>query len=196
MNQRLQERTQPDLTDQPDPIGEPNYWTQILRIAPDDADAEAYLKRGLAKVNLEQYRSAIVDYDKAIRLRPDFWQAYYGRGFARMMLRQHLQALNDFNRTIELKSDYAEAYNSRGMAKNVLGQPVAAIVDLNKAVELNPNHAQAHIIRGVAKASLKRLQEAKADYEKALKLAGEQGLDDIKRLARGLLSEIEPGQES
>ena len=180
-------------TDQPDPRGEANYWDQVRRITPDDA--EGYLRRGLAKVNLEEYGSAIVDYDEAIRRQHDFWQAYYSRGFARMMLRQHLLALSDFNRTIELKPDYAEAYNARGMVRNVLGQPEAAIGDFDKAIELDPDHARAYTTRGVAKASLNRLQEAKADYEKALELAEEQGLDDIKRLAGGLLYEIDSGTE-
>ena len=113
-----------------------------------------------------------------------------------MMLRQHRQALNDFDRTIELKPDYAEAYNGRGMVKNVLRQPEAAIGDFDKAIELDPDHARAYTTRGVAKASLNRVQEAKADYEKALELAEEQGLDDIKGLAGGLLYEIESGKES
>jgi len=47
--------------------------------------AFAYYNRGIAYRNLSQHRSAIENYNEAIRLQPDFLDAYTNRGFSYFM---------------------------------------------------------------------------------------------------------------
>ena len=47
---------------------------------------DEYFKRGISKNSLQDYKGAIEDYSKAIRLKADFAVAYYNRGFSKYSL--------------------------------------------------------------------------------------------------------------
>ena len=82
-------------------------------------DAETYYKQGLARVKLRQYDDAIVDYDMAIQLKPDYAIAYISRGNAKFYLGQYAAATTDFDNAIQLKPDDADAYVARGTANGL-----------------------------------------------------------------------------
>lgn len=46
----------------------------------DKSNYEAYYYRGCAKVNATKYKDAIVDFEKAIELKPDYADAYFNLG--------------------------------------------------------------------------------------------------------------------
>lgn len=46
----------------------------------DKSNFEAYYYRGCAKVNALKYREAILDFEKAIELKPDYADAYFNLG--------------------------------------------------------------------------------------------------------------------
>ena len=58
--------------------------------------AEAYFIAGNEKSKLGDYKGAIVDYNAAIQLKPDFARAYYNRGGAKDKLGQIPEATTDF----------------------------------------------------------------------------------------------------
>ena len=45
--------------------------------------ADAYNNRGNSKNNLKAYNVAIIDFNKAIELDPNYEKAYYNRGISR-----------------------------------------------------------------------------------------------------------------
>ena len=54
-------------------------YNEVVRLKPDFA--EAYLNRGVVRVELGEHKEAITDYDKAIQFKPDLAEAYsIGRG--------------------------------------------------------------------------------------------------------------------
>ena len=59
-----------------------------------------YYNSGLQKSNSGQYKAAISDFDKAIRIKPDYGKAYIGRGMAKDALGQHLEAIIDYDKAI------------------------------------------------------------------------------------------------
>ena len=63
----------------------------------------------------------VLDFDKAIQLKPDFATAYTGRGLAKGLLGAYKSAILDFDAAIELKPEDANAYCSRGLVKYELG---------------------------------------------------------------------------
>jgi tetratricopeptide (TPR) repeat protein len=66
---------------------------------------EAYYRRGLAYLALEQPAQARSDFTQAIDLRPDFAPAYYERGMAYERLGDAARASDDYQRVLELSSD-------------------------------------------------------------------------------------------
>ena len=46
----------------------------------DKNNYEAYYLRGCAKINAKQYKAAIIDFEKAIELKPDYADAYFNIG--------------------------------------------------------------------------------------------------------------------
>ncbi len=116
-----------------------NYKTGeiYLNIDSKHADVEIYLKRAMSYVDLKKYNEAILELNKAIKLKPDYVEAYAWRGYAYDQLDQYQQAIVDYDKTISLKPD-AAAYSNRGADYYRLGQYQRAIVDLDKAIELKP----------------------------------------------------------
>lgn len=132
--------------------------------------ATDYYNQGLAKNRLGQYEAAIVDYDNAIRLKPDYAFAYNNRGVAKYYLGQYKAAIADYDSAIRLKPDYALAYNNRGITKAKLEQCEAAIADYDSTLRLKPNHAAAYYNRGLAKYKFNQYEAAIADYDNAIRL--------------------------
>ena len=98
--------------------------------------AQDYYNSGNAKSNLQDYRGAIVDYNKAIELTPDYAGAYYNRGIAKKKLQDYRGAIADYTKAIELKPDYAAAYFNRGNVKYERKDLDGACLDWSKAGEL------------------------------------------------------------
>jgi tetratricopeptide (TPR) repeat protein len=132
-------------------------------------------------------KGAIGDFDKAIKLKPDYAVAYRNRGVAQLQLGQLPQAAADLNRAIQLQPDDAEAYKARGMAffnyagfggANPNEQSRKALADLNQAIQLKPDDAEAYMHRGNIMANDRGLGDKKAviaNYHKALELHRQQG---------------------
>jgi tetratricopeptide (TPR) repeat protein len=78
--------------------------------------AEAHNALGLAYANKEQNDEAIAEFNKAIKLKPDYEMAFWSRGLAYVGLKQFDQAIKDANKAIGLKPDFAVAYNLRALA--------------------------------------------------------------------------------
>ncbi len=76
-----------------------------------------------------QFAEAIVEFDRAIELRPNFPLALNGRGYARMRLGQYKQSLSDFTSAIRLNPSYTNAYHNRAAAFRAINQLVEAEAD-------------------------------------------------------------------
>ena len=132
--------------------------------------AETYFKWGNTKYNIGLYQEAILDYDKAINLKPGYAETYNNRGFAKNNLGQHFPAIFDFDIAIQLKPDFADAYNNRGNAKANLNQHFAAISDYDTVIRLRPDYAGGYYNRGIEKYYLGQYKEAITDYDTAIHL--------------------------
>ena len=91
---------------------------------------------GVVKGYINDYRSSIQDYNKAIELNPKYTYAYNNRGLAKVNLKDYRGAIQDYNKAIEINPNYADAYYNRGVAKIGLGQKNSGCLDLSKAGEL------------------------------------------------------------
>jgi tetratricopeptide (TPR) repeat protein len=99
---------------------------------------------GNEKYILKEYRGAIADYTKYIKLKPKDPDAYLNRADAKYNLKQYHGAIADCIKAIELDPDYAYAYYTRGDAKFELEDYKGAIADYTKFIEIEPNNTDAY----------------------------------------------------
>ena len=132
--------------------------------------AEDYFNRGIAKIEKGDWAGAIADFDRAIKLKPDYAKAYVNRGIAKIEKGDWAGAITDYDSANKLKPDYAEAYVNRGIAKIEKGDWAGAIADFDRANKLKPDYAEAYVNRGIAKIEKGDWAGAIADFDRAIKL--------------------------
>lgn len=123
---------------QKDPSKRMELYTQVIDLNPS---ISAYLNRGVAKYDLGDYRGAIEDYNKAIRIKPDFVSAFNNRACAKISLGDYDGAKEDIDKAFSLDPNFAFAYDTRGELKFALGDIDGAVNDHTKAIEINPKAA-------------------------------------------------------
>jgi Flp pilus assembly protein TadD len=116
------------------------------------------------------YRGAIIDYDKALALNPQFEEVYFRRGVARTLIKDWQGAEADYTKAIATKPAYAEAYLHRGSIRNTLNNWRGAKSDFDLALALNPKSLPAYIGRGVALCELNDCKGGLQDYNRAIAL--------------------------
>lgn len=115
------------------------------------ADADACVTRGLAKMREADNDGAIAEFTKAIEFKPDFARAYYLRGVVKGATHAHDGAVADMTKVIQLKPDDADAYYLRGASKLVKKDWDGAVADFTKAIQLKPDYADAYSNLALAK---------------------------------------------
>lgn len=104
--------------------------------------ADVYFERGFLKNKLEDYNSAISDFDLALKNNtyknnPDLKLLYSYRGYCKFKLNDYLGAINDYSRYIQDNpNNSSNAYYNRGLARIYLKQFELGCNDLSKAGEL------------------------------------------------------------
>ena len=100
------------------------------------ASAIKHYNQGRAKYDLGQYAAAILDYNFAIALKPDYAEALSDRGRAKAKLKQYIAAITDYDTAIKLEPNDANTYYNRGKAKTKLDQNKDAEQDWQTALKL------------------------------------------------------------
>lgn len=159
----------------------------------DSGKAGAYYLRATFYERMGKLKEALADYDKAIKLKPDYSSAYEKRqellkiiDLARytpkvrnlMELADSLVESSDYNGaikfydeclTIDAKNEHALFW--RAWCYYKLGDNKKVLTDLNKLIKLNPNYSSdAYNNRACAYENLGKYDKALADYEKAIEL--------------------------
>lgn len=129
-----------------------------------------YFYLGSAHSNKSDYKNAVADYTKVLKLKPNYAEAYHNRGVTHLKQGEYTQALADFKSALKLKPNYADAYYGRGLAYSSLGKYSQAINDYNKTLKLKPKYADVYHSRGRAYSKQGNYPQAITDYTKALKL--------------------------
>ena len=140
--------------------------------------AEFYYERGNDKYDAEDYKGAIKDYTKAIKINPQYSDALNNRGNVKLDLNLYKAAIKDYTKAIEFSPQYGDAYYNRGLAKENIKDFKGAIKDYTKAIDFFPkgeDAGDAYHGRGYAKEMLKDFEGAIKDYTKATKLIPEDG---------------------
>ena len=105
------------------------------------------LTEEVQKGNTGDLKGAVVDYTKAIELKPEYIKAYYYRASIKYQQKEFKGAIEDFSIVIELNPDFKIAYLNRGMAKYYSNDKVGACVDWQLAADLGYTKAAEKVKR-------------------------------------------------
>ncbi len=144
-----------------------SYWTELIEEFPENP--ALWSNRGNAKVSQNNLKSAIADFDQAIKLAPTATDPYLNRGTAWEGLGEWENAIADYRQLLELDPQDAMGYNNLGNAFAGKREWQDAIAYYQKATELAPNFAF-----------------ARANYALALYQVGEtaQSLQTMRNIVR------------
>ncbi|AKR57862.1 hypothetical protein QU42_05270 [Bradyrhizobium sp. UASWS1016] len=129
--------------------------------------AAAYNNRGVALRSSGDIDRAMEDYDRALRLSPDYYVALNNRGVALMSKGELDRAISDFDRAVQLRTDYLGAYYNRGKALGRKGLFDRAIADYDLVIKADPKNPTFLFERGTMKANAGDQSGADADFERA-----------------------------
>ncbi len=142
----------------------------LADLAPTSVTADDLLVTAMDKSDRRDLAGAIVEYNRAIALNPNYSLAYYRRGLSKEQLGDRSGANADYTRAIDLKPSFTDAYLSRGLSQGILGDWKAAVADYNVGISLRPTDPFAHSIRGLYKSLLGDLNGSIADYDRSIAL--------------------------
>lgn len=102
--------------------------------------AATLVNRGIVQMQAKNFSAAIVDYDAAIRMRPETAEAYVNKGIALLHLGgRDAEAVAVLSEGLSRNPSRPEvAYYSRGVAYEMVGDNRQAFEDYSKAAELAP----------------------------------------------------------
>ena len=144
-------------------------YGDVIRLQPECG--EAYLHRGTARNELEQYKAALADLERALCLSPDVASAIYSaRGVAKSGLGQHEAARAEHALAVQLTPRCALVYMNRGVSKIHCGEHEDAVADFDAALGLDATLSGAYHLRGYVKFFLSQDEAAIADFDAAIRL--------------------------
>jgi serine/threonine protein kinase/tetratricopeptide (TPR) repeat protein len=131
---------------------------------------ESYLAlhhRGLCRMDLREYESALEDFDAVMKMRPDLPPCLLNRALAYASLGHHREALADFTTALERGATQTRVYFLRARSYEKIGNPKTAAEDRATGLRLTPTDKESWIARGIARLA-KDPEGALADFRQAL----------------------------
>jgi tetratricopeptide (TPR) repeat protein len=123
----------------------------------------AYLRKG----NLDE---AIVHFQKALEIKPDYAEAHNNLGNVLLQKGSVDEAIVHYQKALEIKPDYAEACYNLGNALLQKDNVDEALVHFQKALDINPNYVEAHNNLGIALLRKDNVDKALVHFQKALEI--------------------------
>lgn len=123
---------------------------------------------GLEKAQMGDLEEALISWNQAITLNPEFAPAWHNRGSALAYLNRLPEAVQSFDKAIALNVNDIESWFDRGNVLFRLQQWHEALISWERVIGIQPNHYQAWYQRGLALEKLQRFTEAFNSYQKCL----------------------------
>ena len=170
-----------------DALGEYDKAAVSLKGSIGVEDEVVYNDKGVALSRLGQNGKAVLYYQKALELNPEFGTAWFNIGKAYYRLGDPKSALAAFQRAVELKPDHKSAWNNLGVAYRRQGRYKEACHSYRKAIALDPEYAWPKHNLGVVLEQMGEPGEAREAFMAALKLKPDylEAKAALRRLERG-----------
>ncbi|UCD82320.1 MAG: tetratricopeptide repeat protein [Desulfobacterales bacterium] len=140
---------------------------------PATHQAEALYHQGNRQYDNQKFAAAQVCYQKALEIRPDFFEACFNLAKTHQDLGNHDRAIFFYRRALALNQDFAEAHYNMGVSLQEGENYRQAIESYRKALKIKPQFAEAQQNMGSCFQHLNQPEQAIACYKKALELKPE-----------------------
>jgi tetratricopeptide (TPR) repeat protein len=107
-----------------------NYESQYIN------PLREYYCRGLVYFHIQQYKEAINDFEKVIKLEPQYTNAYFYLGNIYKDMNNDDKSIYYFSKTIDVDNNNLNAYLNRGLVYDKMSKKKQACADFKKACEL------------------------------------------------------------
>jgi len=142
-------------------------WSYVIEKEPEKVPV-AYYNRGMVFEKVGLLDKSITDYNKAIAIKPSYYEAFNNRGLAFQEMGLLDKAIADFDTAIALKPSYYEAFNNRGLAFQKMGLLDKAIKDLELAMALKQSSPEAYDNLGKIYSKTGRFDKAIENLNRAI----------------------------
>jgi len=143
-------------------------WTHTL--ACTSGNYTAHNNLGDALFQRGRVDEAIVQYQTALQIEPDYSFACYNLGNALLKKGRVDEAIAQYQTALQIKPDYAEAHDNLGNVLLQKGKVDEAITQYRTALQIKPDNAKAHNNFGNALLRKGRVDEAITHYQAALQI--------------------------
>jgi tetratricopeptide (TPR) repeat protein len=148
---------------------------QRLRLT-DETDPTVVLLKAYQIIQASDFRAALEQFDKALRLDPKSTAAYLGRAASLQSLGRYGDAILDYTAVIRLEPTKADGYLLRGLAYSMQGEDRHALGDYTTAIRLDPQSPAAYIGRSDAYRKQGDFEAAIADATEGIRLESSPGM--------------------
>ena len=131
-----------------------------------------YFQKAEAEYQNGNYKVAIENLDKAIKIKPNA-EYYFYRGY----VKEHIlefgdrnSAIEDYTKAIELAPDKAMPYYNRGLQRQHMKEYKGSLEDFDKYITMAPYDTDAYKNRALTKEYLNDYKGALEDYNKAIEI--------------------------
>ena len=145
-------------------------------------NAEAYARRGFARLALGDMTGGLADVNRALEIDPDYALAHNYKGVLFAMNGIEDQAILEFTRAVELAPGLTDAYANRGRIYLQMSDGESALADLDTALSLEPESAELLLTRAQIHLILGNTGRAEADLERVLSLPVDEAALSAARL--------------
>jgi tetratricopeptide (TPR) repeat protein len=157
-------------------------FDDAIRLGENHSELPVFLlDRGNTHRQTGNFPKALVDYRRALELRPRFAQVFRERGIVHFLMKSSDAARADFGQAILLEPKNADSRFWRGQYYDRAGATAAALADYDEAIKLAPKVAAHHEARGSLNARTGRYKEALQDYSRAIQHAPDRVVLYMKR---------------
>jgi tetratricopeptide (TPR) repeat protein len=141
-------------------------WRRTLKCTAGDYKIHNLLGNALALSGRTD--EAVVQFQKAVELKPDSPDAHYSLGVAATDRGRWDEAIEHFEKAIAAKPENAKAHNNLGYAWMMRREYFEALEHFKDALRIKPDFAEAHYNSGLALHALGHLRSAIVEYKAAI----------------------------
>ena len=103
-----------------------------------------------------RFDNAIKSYDKAIEIKPDYYEAWYNRGNSLNACGRFIDAVTSYDKAIEIKSDRYEFWTGRAWSLYKLKKYEESNENYDRVLELKPDYQLAKDNQKIIKKKLSK----------------------------------------
>ncbi|MBA2588279.1 MAG: tetratricopeptide repeat protein [Alphaproteobacteria bacterium] len=140
-------------------------YRQILASMPAP---EVMVNYGNVLGQLGNRAEALAQFDQALQLNPNLFEALFNRANLMLELKRPVEALANYDQVLVSRQDFASVWNNRGTALRSLQRLDEALASFQKAATIAPGHCNALTNCAVILWDMRRLRDSLAAVERAL----------------------------